>query len=92
MCIGTDEIKANPDGISLNSHLMVALRKIGVVTKENLIVMTSNVYTQEIEDVIQTLSYIKGHVWIKTQGNNRIEQINAGRSYLRVNLQATKLG
>lgn len=92
MRIGTDEIKANPDGISLNSHLMVALRKIGVVTKENLIVMTSNVYTQEIEDVIQTLSYIKGHVWIKTQGNNRIEQINAGRSYLRVNLQATKLG
>jgi hypothetical protein len=92
MRIGTDEIKANPDGISLNGHLMMALRQIGVVTKESLMDMTSNVYTQGIEDAIQTLASTKGYMWIKTQGNSRIEQINAGRNYLRLNLQATKLG
>jgi hypothetical protein len=31
-------------------------------------------------------------MWVKTQGNSRIEHILAGRIYLRVNLQATKFG
>ena len=92
MRIGTDEIKANPDGISLKGHHMMALREIGVVTKESLMDMTSDVYKQGIEGVVETLASTKGYMWVTTQGNSRMEQIEAGRNYLRLNLQATKLG
>lgn len=54
--------------------------------------ITSDVYKQGIEGVIQTLASTKGYMWVATPGNSREQQINAGRSYIRLNLQATKLG
>ncbi|MGX9460480.1 Acg family FMN-binding oxidoreductase [Shewanella sp. A14] len=92
MRIGTDEIKAQPDGIALDGHLMIALRHMGIVTHENLMDMTSSTYQQGIQDVISTLSSTKGYMWITTKDNNRKSQIDAGRNYIRANLAATALG
>jgi hypothetical protein len=33
-----------------------------------------------------------GHIWLVTRSNTRIDQLNAGRDWLRVNLATTKEG
>ena len=33
-----------------------------------------------------------GHIWMVSQGNTRLDQINAGRDWLRVNLACTAAG
>ncbi len=92
MRIGSDEVKAKPDGIDLDGRFMMAMRYLGVVTRETLADMESSTYRQGFDSVVQTIGSTQGYLWITTPGNTREDQISAGRNYIRANLRATELG
>ena len=92
MRIGTDQVKANPDGIDLDGRFMMALRYAGVLTHESLADMQSDVYQQGLGMVLGAIASSKGYLWLMTEGNARQDQINAGRNYIRANMQAAELG
>ncbi len=90
--IGTDEVRENPDGINLNGYSFMLLRMLGLFTHEDAMNMTSATYKQSVENLLEVLRSTQGYLWITTANNSRLDQIDAGRSYIRVNLKATEVG
>lgn len=92
MRIGRAEIEANPDGISLGGAFLEILNLVGVLTRETLANPQSDAFQIGLDMADEQAMTAMGHVWISTSGNSRLDQIGAGRSYLRVALSATGLG
>lgn len=90
--IGKSEIEANPDGIDFSGPMFEVLGAFGLMTREATLDTSSTVYTQGIAAVIANTETAMGHLWLATQGNTRLDQINAGRDWVRLNLAATALG
>ena len=89
MRIGRAEIEANPDGISLGGAFLEALSLIGVLTRESLADPASRAYRIGLDMIDEGAMTSMGFVWINTIGNSRVAQIEAGRAYMRIALQAT---
>ncbi len=92
MRIGKAEIEARPDGIDLGGAFLEGLALLGMLSRERLLDTASTAYRQGLDMYREILGTAMGHVWISTPGNRRIDQLNAGRAWLRVNLKATELG
>ena len=92
MRIGKAEIEANPDGISLGGAFLESLSLIGVLSRETLADPTSDSFQIGIDMATQGAMTSMGFVWINTMGNSRSAQIEAGRAYMRICLQATADG
>jgi hypothetical protein len=92
MRIGKAEIEAQPDGIDLGGAFLEGLALLGMLSREQLRDTASTAYQQGLDMYREMLGTAMGHVWIATPGNRRIDQLNAGRAWLRVNLKATELG
>ncbi len=90
--IGKAEVEANPDGIAFSSVLFDTLALFGQFTRELALDRTSSVYAQGIEAVLANTDSAMGYLWIVTPGNTRIDQINTGRDWLKLNLAATAAG
>ncbi len=89
MRLGRSEIEANPDGISLGGPLFEALSLTGILTRESLSDPSSGAYQFGLDMIEKGAMTSMGFVWINTDGNERSAQIEAGRAYMRVALQAT---
>ncbi len=92
MRIGKAEIEAQPDGIDLGGAFLEGLALLGMLSREQLLDTASTAYRQGLDMYREILGTAMGHVWIATPGNHRIDQLNAGRAWLRMNLKATELG
>lgn len=92
MRIGRSEIEANPDGISLSGALLEGLSLAGILSRESLADPSSMSYTIGIDMFKQAAMSSMEFVWINTDGNDRRDQIEAGRAYMRVALAATAEG
>ena len=92
MRIGRGEIEANPDGISLGGAFLETLHLTGVLTRETLADPESSAFQVGLDMADEQAMTAMGYVWVNTQGNGRLEQIAAGRSYMRVALRVTSLG
>jgi hypothetical protein len=92
MRIGRSEIEANPDGISLGGPFLEALSLTGMLTRETLGDPSSSAFQTGLDMIETGAMSSMGFVWINTDGNDRSEQIAAGRTYMRVCLQATADG
>ncbi len=92
MRIGKAEIEANPDGIDLGGPFLEALNRFGVLTRETLADVNSTTFQQGLDMFRETTGSAMAHLWIKTKGNAREDQLAAGRAWLRINLKATELG
>ena len=92
MRIGRAEIEANPDGIALGGAFLESLSLIGVLSRENLADPTSQSFQIGLDMIEEGAMTSMGFVWINTLGNSRYDQIEAGRAYLRIALQATADG
>ncbi len=92
MRIGKAEIEARPDGIDLGGAFLEGLSLLGMLSREQLLDTASTAYQQGLDMYREILGTAMGHVWIATPGNRRIDQLNAGRAWLRMNLKATELG
>ncbi len=92
MRIGKAEIEAQPDGIDLGGAFLEGLSLLGMLSREQLSDTASSAYRQGLDMYREILGTAMGHVWIATPGNRRINQLNAGRAWVRLNLKATELG
>ena len=84
--IGKAEINANPDGIDFPGPMMEALNRLRLFTREGVTDPESFGFQQGIAAVLANTETAMGHVWMVSDGNTRVDQINAGRDWLRVNL------
>lgn len=92
MRIGKAEINANPDGIDLGGPLMESLKIAGIMTRESQLDKSSSGYKEGVKIYNEMLKATPAYCTISTASNSRIDQIDAGRRWLRLNLQTTALG
>jgi hypothetical protein len=90
--IGKSEINANPDGIDFSGPLFDSLSLAGLFSRELTLDTESSAYEQGVGAVMSNVDTAMGYVWLVTKSNTRIDQLNAGRDWLRVNLTTTGLG
>ena len=92
MRIGHAEIDANPDGIDLGGPMIEAGVATGQINREILADPGSDAFQFGRDQLAETYGSIGALYWITTPTNTRADQLEAGRQYVRANLQATKLG
>ncbi len=90
--LGPDEILQHRDGISINSHFLRAMDSIGMFDRSAPPPEGSAGYKSAMDRFEGHSRTAMGFVWLSTPGNSRSQQIEAGRSYLRLQLQATAIG
>jgi len=92
MRIGAAEVTANPDGIELEGPIFEAGRLLGVMTRQTMADPKSTAFQQGLELYRAMAMSGRAFGWITNDNQSRIDQINAGRAYVRLNLTATSLG
>jgi hypothetical protein len=90
--IGADEIARHRDGIDLNGPLFWWLRTLGMMDAEKAATPGTLAYQGGIDYAMGWVEGTHNMGWLATESNSRAAQVNAGRSYVRLNLLATKLG
>jgi hypothetical protein len=88
--IGKSEVNANPDGISFSGPLYDSLAALGMFSRKAALDTQSSVYRQGIETVMANIDTATAYIWLTSDTNTRIDQLDAGRDWLRINLAATK--
>lgn len=92
MRIGAAEVTANPDGIELEGPMFEVGRLIGLTTRATMADPKSTAFQQGLALFRSMAMSARAFGWITNENQSRVEQINAGRAYVRLNLMATKLG
>lgn len=92
MRIGKSEILANPDGIDLGGPLFDSLHLAGLLSREQIADHTSQAYKAGEDTYREITATSMGFLWLVTEGNSRIEQLDAGRRYVRTHLRAAAAG
>jgi hypothetical protein len=92
MRIGAREIAENPDGIALAGPMIEGLAAVGLITRETLAANSNFAVRQGMAAAEATYGSFPAALWVTTEGNGRIDQLAAGRSYVRANLRAAARG
>jgi len=90
--IGSREVEANPDGIDFTGRMFEAMAVTGMFSREVALDTSSMAYRQGLAAVYANTDTAMGHLWMITETNTRIDQIAAGRDWVRINLAATAAG
>jgi hypothetical protein len=90
--IGPDEILKHRDGISLNSGFVRFANAMGMVDRNAPMAQGSTAYKNAFSRFEGHSRTAMGFVWLTSTGNNRSQQVEAGRAYVRLQLKATELG
>ncbi|MEQ9490084.1 MAG: twin-arginine translocation pathway signal protein [Alphaproteobacteria bacterium] len=89
---GKAEIEAKPDGISLRGPLLESLMLVGMLTREGQADSSTAEFKQGLDSIRTSMLATNAYCVITTNGNARVDQINAGRDWLRLHLAATAQG
>ncbi|MEM9632744.1 MAG: twin-arginine translocation pathway signal protein [Pseudomonadota bacterium] len=92
MRFGKAQINANPDGIDLGGPFLETLMLAGVLSRESQLDPNSTGFKEGVKLYQEMLAATPAYVALTTNGNSRYEQIAAGRRWLRLNLETTRLG
>ncbi|MEM1087273.1 MAG: twin-arginine translocation pathway signal protein [Pseudomonadota bacterium] len=92
MRLGAKEVAANPDGIELEGPMITAGKWLGMINRDALADPTSSAFKQGVAMYEDMARSARAFGWISNSNESRIDQINAGRAYARMNLEATRLG
>lgn len=92
MRIGRSEIEANPDGVSIGGPVLEALALVGQFSREQASRPGTAAYVGAIDRYRPILATSMAFAWISTAGNTRAEQLATGQVYVRMNLEAARLG
>lgn len=92
MRIGHTEIDAHPDGVDLSGPLIEMLSATGQISRAQLADPKSTVFSLGLQRVRKAYDSVPALIWIKTPANRRVDQLEAGRRYVRANLRAAALG
>jgi hypothetical protein len=90
--VGASEIAKYRDGISINDPFLSLLVRLGLFDRSKAPKPDDSATVDQIENFNKNLESTPGFLWMITEGNGRIEQINAGRAYVRVQLSGTDYG
>jgi len=90
--IGKAEINANPDGIDVGGPLLDSLALFGLLDKEASLDITNPSARAVIEQTATAIQSAPAITLIRTDGNERQDQIQAGRLWLKLNLTTAGLG
>lgn len=90
--IGRGEINENPDGIDLGGAQFQLLHRLGLFTREATLRPDSFGFTTGLDMVQSNVRTAMAHIWLRTDGNTRADQIRAGRDWMRLNLATTQAG
>lgn len=92
MRFGKSQINANPDGIDLGGAFLESLMIIGVLGREAQLDQHSTGFKEGIRIYEEMLTATPAYAVLTTSSNTRLDQIEAGRRWLRLNLMTTRLG
>ncbi|RPH46857.1 MAG: twin-arginine translocation pathway signal protein [Burkholderiales bacterium] len=90
--VGAAEIARHRDGISLGGPLMELLRLAGQMTPEKAMDPNSTYFTSGIDRVRAWAPATGTWLWLRTAADGRVPQLEAGRAFVRLQLQAAALG
>ena len=92
MRLGNDAVVAQPDGIDLAGPMMSAAHAAGIITKETLDTPGTMAFDTAYDLYQPMVETTKAWAWLITQDNSRIDQLAAGRNWVRLNLAAQARG
>lgn len=92
MRFGKAEINANPDGIDLGGPFLETLMLAGVLNREDQLDPASTGFQEGVNIYREMLAATPAYVVLTSRSNMRKDQIDAGRRWLRLNLETTRLG
>ena len=72
--------------------MVVVLARLGLFDRSKAPAPGDSAIKSQLERFDKNLASTPGFFWIVTQGNSRLQQIQAGRSYVRAQLAATAHG
>jgi hypothetical protein len=87
--IGAAEIDKYRDGLYVLDPLVVIMNRVGLFDRRKVPAPDDYATTSQIKDFDKKLNSTPGFLWMVTEGNDRVTQVNAGRAYARVQLAAT---
>jgi Nitroreductase family len=90
--VGAAEIAQHRDGLSLMDPMVVLLERVGLFDRSKAPAPDAYATTSQIEDFGRKLASTPGFLWLVSDGNDRVTQVDAGRAYARVQLAATAHG
>jgi len=90
--VGSAEIARHRDGISLGGTMMEALRLAGQMTPERAMDPNSSYFKAGLDRVRSWVPGTGTWMWLVTPAAGRTPQLEAGRAFLRLQLQAAALG
>jgi hypothetical protein len=89
--VGPQEILKHRDGISINDLMVRALDTLGQFDRSAPPKTGSQAYKAMMGRFAGHGQTAMGFIWLSGK-NRRIDQVNAGRAYVRLQLKATELG
>lgn len=92
MRIGNRAVAENPDGIDMGGLPMGLMGMFGMVTPASLDAPGTVAFKSGVDIYRPIITSAKGHVWLTTADGSRASQIAAGRSWVRMNLEAQRVG
>ncbi|WP_210543715.1 nitroreductase family protein [Rhodoferax sp. PAMC 29310] len=90
--VGGSEIAQHRDGISLTDPMVIVLDRLGLFDRSHAPAPDAYATTSQLKAFNEKLDSTPAFLWINTEGNDRVTQVNAGRAYARVQLAATVQG
>ena len=90
--IGPKEIAQHRDGISLNAPMVRALTALGLFDRTQAPAPDSSEIKGQIDTFNAGIASTPAYLWLNTERNDRITQLQAGRAYVRAQLAATAQG
>jgi hypothetical protein len=90
--VGPAEIEQHRDGLYILDPMVVLLNRIGLFDRSKAPAPDDYATTSQLKDFNKKLVSTPGFLWMVTEGNDRLTQVNAGRAYARVQLAATANG
>jgi len=90
--VGAAEVAQHRDGLSLMDPSVVWLNRLGLFDRSQAPGPDDFATTSQIKDFAKKLDSTPSFLWMVSEGNDRVTQVNAGRAYVRLQLAATAQG
>jgi hypothetical protein len=92
MRFGRAEIEASPDGIDLGGPMLESLMLLGQLSRAGQMDPQSSGFRQGMEIYREMLAATPAYAVVTSGSNSRLDQVDAGRRWLRLNLATTARG
>ena len=90
--VGAAEVAKHRDGLTLMDPMVVWLTRLGLFDRSKAPGPDDFATTSQIKDFNAKIESTPAFLWMVSDGNDRVTQVNAGRAYARVQLAATAHG